>query len=394
MTTLRSLHAFVNGKRVGRLDEVQTADGIAPAYRFTYEGSLSTSDAVSVTMPTTKSEFTTQRIPPIFTQNMPEGPRLASLMKAGKIIRLDDHFGIISATGAIAIGRVRMSPDTTLATELLPGITEKDGRASLLKILEGLGISQGISGAQPKMLSTIPRTLYGERVIAKTFDPQEYPDLALNEFHTINAARLSGLLVPAVRLSTDESILIVDRFDLREDSFLGVEEATTLTSLTPDEKYLGSYESVARAIEKFVDDKALAMAQFFRLLLFNCVVRNGDAHAKNFAVLVNENAVAFAPAYDLVTTGVYLGPAESPALALEWDNFSKKWWPRKELEAFASQTLLLGRREIAGIFDAVCSGVEKALADLPDRPTTNAMRALWVGGLQQYCGVGKVPKNK
>ncbi|MEI6724283.1 MAG: HipA N-terminal domain-containing protein, partial [Betaproteobacteria bacterium] len=161
MTTLRSLHAFVNGKRVGRLDEVQAADGIAPTYRFAYEGSLSTSDAVSVTMPTTKSEFTTQRIPPIFTQNMPEGPRLASLMKAGKIIRLDDHFGIISATGAIAIGRVRMSPDTTLATELLPSITEKDGRASLLKILEGLGISQGISGAQPKMLSTIPRTLYG-----------------------------------------------------------------------------------------------------------------------------------------------------------------------------------------------------------------------------------------
>ena len=399
MNTLRLLHVFVNGKPVGRLDEVQEADGVPPVYRFSYVDALSKQDAVSVTMPTTTPTFVTRRIPPIFTQNMPEGNRLLSLMKAGKIIRLDDHFGVIAATGAITIGRVRVSPTETLGTEQFPDVTEKDGRETLLKILQELGLNQGVSGVQPKVLAQIPRTLYGERTIAKTFNPEEYPDLALNEYHTLSAARMSGVLVPTVKLSTDETILIVDRFDVRENTFLGLEEATTLTSLTPEEKYLGSYESVGTAIEKFVVDKPLAMAQFFRVLLFNCVVRNGDAHAKNFAILVSDDNTKFAPSYDLVTTGAYFGPgeSESPALALAWDNFSKKWWTRKELEIFASESLLLSKKEISNIFDDVSAGVEKALSDLPAKPTTSAMKTLWETGLQQYSSEmprPRGPKNR
>ena len=42
-----------------------------------------------------------------------------------------------------------------------------------------------------------------------------------------------------------------------------------------------------------------------RLLIFNFLIGNCDAHAKNYAVLYNNGIPSFAPAYDLLCTMVY-----------------------------------------------------------------------------------------
>ncbi len=101
------------------------------------------------------------------------------------------------------------------------------------------------------------------------------------------------------------------------------------------QKYTSSYERVAKSIRDFIHGEHLLAAreQFFSSLVLSVMVRNGDAHLKNFGVLYPspEGPVTMAPVYDVVTTTAYVRN-DVPALTLEG---TKKWWPRRMLERFA-----------------------------------------------------------
>jgi serine/threonine-protein kinase HipA len=57
--------------------------------------------------------------------------------------------------------------------------------------------------------------------------------------------------------------------------------------------------------------------KFFKIIIFNYLIHNGDAHLKNFSLFFNEALAAYTltPAYDLLNTRLHL-PHESP-LALD-----------------------------------------------------------------------------
>jgi serine/threonine-protein kinase HipA len=69
--------------------------------------------------------------------------------------------------------------------------------------------------------------------------------------------------------------------------------------------------------------------KLFILIALNCVLRNGDAHLKNFGIVYDDvqGEARLAPVYDLVTTSVYL-PKDSLALTV---NGSTRWPTAKEL---------------------------------------------------------------
>jgi len=69
------------------------------------------------------------------------------------------------------------------------------------------------------------------------------------------------------------------------------------------------------------------------------MLRNGDAHLKNFGVLYEYpgQPVCLAPVYDMVTTVAYIAQ-DVPALSLAG---TKKWWNKKLLEKFAIAHLAL-----------------------------------------------------
>jgi serine/threonine-protein kinase HipA len=76
-------------------------------------------------------------------------------------------------------------------------------------------------------------------------------------------------------------------------------------------KYQSSYENIVRVIRAYCrDGEVLASSQrFFEYLALCVMVRNGDAHLKNFG-LIYEHPTAttsptLAPLYDVVTTTVY-----------------------------------------------------------------------------------------
>lgn len=72
-------------------------------------------------------------------------------------------------------------------------------------------------------------------------------------------------------------------------------------------KYDFSYEEAAELIKKHVVSYQLELETFFKIVLFNYLFNNGDAHLKNFSVYLTEYGdYLLTPAYDLLNTKIHL----------------------------------------------------------------------------------------
>lgn len=84
-----------------------------------------------------------------------------------------------------------------------------------------------------------------------------------------------------------------------------------------------TYERVAALIRRSVAAAPLALDEFFRLLLFNYLVANGDAHLKNFSLyrLPERREYVLTPAYDLLNTSLHTNDGNGLAMGLFSDDF-------------------------------------------------------------------------
>ena len=179
-------------------------------------------------------------------------------------------------------------------------------------------------------------TLRGRQLIVKASGP-DFPHLSENEFHCLDIARRIGLGVPQFWLSADRKRLVVERFDYDRDRdlYLGFEDMVSLQGTVNDRKYEGSYESIAKAIRLNAASGQVrqSLREFYSVLVLNVVLRNGDAHLKNFGLLYTHPGAddcRLSPLYDVICTTVYL-VKDLPALAL----CGRRAWPaRKDLAAF------------------------------------------------------------
>jgi serine/threonine-protein kinase HipA len=89
-------------------------------------------------------------------------------------------------------------------------------------------------------------------------------------------------------------------------------------------KYDGSYEEMGELIKKYVAAPAVALERFFKLVVFNYLVCNGDAHLKNFSLIMRDKQTQeymLAPAYDLLNTHLHVPNERRTALELFKDDF-------------------------------------------------------------------------
>ncbi len=92
----------------------------------------------------------------------------------------------------------------------------------------------------------------------------------------------------------------------------GQEDFASLSNRTKenagaDFKYKRSYEGIGRLIRQYVPAAQVELDKFFRLVLFNYLFNNGDAHLKNFSLI--ETAFGdyiLSPAYDLICTALHV----------------------------------------------------------------------------------------
>ena len=116
---------------------------------------------------------------------------------------------------------------------------------------------------------------------------------------------------------------ITKRFDVKGEGTKCIQEdfaqITSRTKETHGEsyKYEGSYLEIGALIKKFVPASMVAIENFFKLVLFNYVFSNGDAHLKNFSLVRNEfGEMELSPSYDLMSTIIHTPGERDTALDL------------------------------------------------------------------------------
>ena len=103
----------------------------------------------------------------------------------------------------------------------------------------------------------------------------------------------------------DEPAYITRRFDIAPNGRkFRKEDFASLAGISkgnkgPNYKYdVLSYEEMADIIKQYVSASSVEVLKFFRLVIFNFLFSNGDAHAKNFSLLETPSGdFILAPAY-------------------------------------------------------------------------------------------------
>ncbi|WP_087722391.1 type II toxin-antitoxin system HipA family toxin [Pandoraea sp. PE-S2T-3] len=374
-------------------------------YVFNYQ-TPEHSREVSLVMPYRAESYADTVLPSVFAMNRPEGYLLDKLRERfGKLIRLDD-MRLLAITGANQIGRLRYvdpdAPHEAVRAEVgLSALLSAGASDELFEHLVSVYLSSGISGFQPKVMMPDADALTPlvEKSTAVTPDlivkaaGDDYEHLAQNEFLCMSAAREAGIVVPEFWLSDDRSLFVMRRFDLEgpERHPLGFEDMAVLTGRAAEQKYLGSYEKIATMIGYLcAENKAQSLARFFEYVTLSVMVRNGDAHLKNFGLIYDHpggRAPTLAPLFDVVTTTVYshYDPQSGRTLtdrtlALKLGK-SRDYPNRRVLMEFGRTACGVARPErvIERIASAMFATLEQHKARI-DPSFLTAMRAQWEQG--------------
>ena len=116
---------------------------------------------------------------------------------------------------------------------------------------------------------------------------------------------------------------ITKRFDVKGDGTKYIQEdfaqITNRTKETHGEsyKYEGSYLEIGELIKKYVPASMIAIENFFKIIVFNYIFSNGDAHLKNFSLIRNDfGEMELSPSYDLMSTIIHTPGERDTALDL------------------------------------------------------------------------------
>ncbi|WP_198306346.1 type II toxin-antitoxin system HipA family toxin [Arcobacter vandammei] len=336
-------------------------------YGFNY---LENYKSISLIMPYKNSSYIWKhKLHPIFDMNMPEG-YLFELFKnfLTKEYGYIDDFLVFSHICSNIQSRLNfeneLKKDEFFSFDL-DEVLQNDTTDTFTKIVTSFLNKNAISGVQPKSLAILKdkESLVSKEYIIKTW-ADEYPQLAINEYFCLKAIEKVGVKIPNIKLSKNNKFLLVERFnyDKTTDSFLGFEEILCLVGKNKDEKYSGSYEQIAKVIYSVSTKKLEDMKNFYKVIIMNYLLKNGDAHLKNFGILYNDDfsQIYFSPAYDVVNTLVYF-PKDRPALTM----FGKKvWFGKKELIKFGIQNCYLNENEAYEIYKVCIKALESSILEL------------------------------
>lgn len=157
-----------------------------------------------------------------------------------------------------------------------------------------------------------------------------------NEHLTMQlAGQLFKITVPPnaiIHFSDNSPAYLVKRFDVKTDgSKYPQEDFAQIAQVTEEThgknyKYDLSYEEIGLLIKRHIATSAIELEKFFRLVLFNYIFSNGDAHVKNFsAILTDEGDHVLTPAYDLLCTRIQSPGEGDMALTLFKDRFTEAY---------------------------------------------------------------------
>jgi serine/threonine-protein kinase HipA len=326
-------------------------------------------EIVSLTMPVRSASWDSKKLHPIFQMNMPEGALKEIIKNHFAKIQTMDDMSFLKLIGPYMLGRVKFEKliDEKQTLEL-DDILRSNQQNLFDELMERFAIRSGISGVQPKLLLEAHNktTMRFESYIVKSWEPN-YPNLALNEYFCMRAVQNANLPTPEFYISSDFKMFVMKRFDITDDgSYFGFEDMCVLTARGTDQKYDGSYEECARAIKEYIEPskRKESLKIFFKALIMNHFLKNGDGHLKNYGILYKNDFTDsyLAPIYDVITTTIYI-TNDIPALRL---GDGKMWWREKTYKTFAKQSCGLSNSEYETILHECKDAIIKTKQEIDE----------------------------
>ncbi len=144
-----------------------------------------------------------------------------------------------------------------------------------------------------------------------------------------------------------------------------MEDFAQLLVKYPHQKYdSANCEQIGKVLYQYSGDSLRNVQQFARRLLVNILLANGDAHLKNWSLIYPDTVTPeLSPAYDIVTTRVYMDDETKYALNM---GKNKDWY----------QVFFIHFRNWADKADVPWKAIKPQLAD-----TLYKARTLWPGAL-------------
>ncbi len=323
------LEVWLFGNRIGTLALV---DG---RLNFCYAPDwLSQQDAValSASLPLQAEPFDDRKARPFFAGLLPEGQMRRLIAQQFQVSSQND-FALLDHIGGECAGAVTfLEPG-----QVLPVPTSNDdvqwlSDGEIIAILDELphrpmlagkdGLRLSLAGAQDKL----PMVFDGARIgLPRGGTPSSHilkPAIHAVEDSVINEGFCMALaeamqIKPAkskVHRVLDRSFLLVERYDRLLDAQghrhrLHQEDFCQALGVVPEMKYQNEGgPDLAQCFDLVRRATRPSAPQVLRLLdyvVFNALIGNHDAHAKNFSLLYSGNTPVLAPFYDTLSTAVY-----------------------------------------------------------------------------------------
>ena len=151
------------------------------------------------------------------------------------------------------------------------------------------------------------------------------PELEDLTMHLAELAKIKVVPHSLVRFADGELCYITRRVDrTTKGDKLPMEDMCQLTERLTEYKYKGSYEQIAKAIQRYSSVPKLDMVNYWEQVVFSWITGNADMHLKNFSLYSTVlGSYTMTPAYDMLSTALVM-PEDTEELALTLNGKKRK----------------------------------------------------------------------
>lgn len=282
---------------------------------------------LSLSLPVRKEVFPEKECRGYFGGLLPENENMREILAKKYKISKNSDFALLRAigrecAGAVSFCEIGEEETIELYSNINCKVLSSDGLCEHIKelpIKPYVGRRMSLAGAQEKtsvcMVNGKVALPVDDTPTTHIIKPAtKFEDSIQNEFICMSAAKALGLDVANVEIRKvkDIEFLLIERFDRFIGDNKGVEttmrkhqeDFAQASGVWANNKYDFTFKDCLKVIEQLTLP-ALDKERFIVCAIYNFLIGNCDAHAKNFSLFHINHHCYLTPFYDLLCTSVY-----------------------------------------------------------------------------------------